>query len=112
MKQFNGYYECTLCTQRGEHFGGNHHYSDNEKFVKRSPESKLVNITELENGSIEMIRAKHGRKADCEKRTQGVKGRSEIRSAIANQLLTSPVDPMHKLFPGVGKDVLTFLTTG
>ena len=69
MKQFNGYYGCTLCTQRGEHFGGTHHYSHNEKFVMRSPESHLVNITELENGSIEMIRAKHGRKADCEKRT-------------------------------------------
>ena len=108
MKQFNGYYGCTLCTLRGEHFGGIHHYSHSETFVMRSPESHLVTITELENGSTEMIRAKHGRKADCEKRTQGVKGRSEILSVIANQPLTSPVDPKHQLFLGVGKDVLIF----
>ena len=66
-----------------------------------------MNITELENGS-ERVRAKHGRKAVCEKRTQGVKGRSEILSVIANQPLTSPVSPMHQLFLGVGKDVLFF----
>ena len=37
MKQFNGYYGFTLCTQRGEHFGGAHYYSHNEEFVIRSP---------------------------------------------------------------------------
>ena len=74
----------------------------------RSPESHLLNITELENGSIEEIRARHGRKVDCEKRTQGVKGRSVLLSVIRNQPLSSPIDPMHQLFLGVGKDLLSF----
>ena len=108
MEQFNGYYGCTLCTQRGVRFSGAHHYPHTEKFVMRSPESHLLNITELENGSIEEIRARHGRKVDCEKRTQGVKGRSVLLSVIRNQPLSSPIDPMHQLFLGVGKDLLSF----
>ena len=67
-----------------------------------------MNITELENGSVEEIRARHGRKIGCEKRTQGVKGRSVLLSNIRNQPLSSPIDPMHQLFLGVGKDLLSF----
>ena len=74
----------------------------------RSPESHLLIITELENVSIEEIRARHGRKVDCEKRKQGVKGRSVLLSVIRNQPLSSPVDPIHQLFLGVGKDLLSF----
>ena len=108
MKQFNGYYGCTLCTQRGEHYSGSHHYPPHEKFVMRTPESHLLNISELESGSVEELRAKVGRKGDSEKRTQGVKGRSAILSIIPNQPLSSPIDPMHQLFLGVGKDLITF----
>ena len=75
----------------------------------RSPESHLLNITErLENWIIEEIRARHGRKVDFEKRTQGVKGRSVLLSVIRNQPLSSPIDPMYQLFLGVGKDLLSF----
>ena len=78
MKQFNGYYGCTLCTQRGEHYSGFRHYPPHEKFVMRTPESHLLNISELEGGSVEELRAKVGRRGDSEKRTRGVKGRSAI----------------------------------
>ena len=109
MKQCNGFYGCTLCTQRGFHFAGSHRYPHDEKFVMRSHESHLLNLRELEKGSIREIQLKHGRKADAEVRTQGVKGRSILLSLIPNQPLSSPIDPMHQLFLGVAKDLLGYL---
>ena len=98
MKQFNGYYGCTLCTQRGEHYSRSHHSPPHEKFAMRTPESHLLNISELESGSVEELRAKVGRKGNSKKRTQGVKGRSAILSIIPKQPLSSPIDPMHQFF--------------
>ena len=109
MKQFNGFYGCTLCTQRGFHFAGSHRYPHDEKFVMRSHESHLLNLRELEKGRIREIQLKHGRKADAEVRTQGVKGRSILLSLLPNQPLSSPIDPMHQLFLGVAKDLLGYI---
>ena len=74
----------------------------------RSYDSHLVNLSELEKGSIDELKSKHGRNADCELRTQGVKGRSKILSVIPNQPLSSPIDPMHQLFLGVTKELLGY----
>ena len=105
MKRCNGFYGCTLCTQRGVHYAGVHRYSHNEKFVMRSFESHMINIQELEKGADDEIRSKSGRKAECEIRTQGVLGKSKIVAVIPNQPLSSPIDPMHQLFLGVAKDL-------
>ena len=111
MQQCNGFYGCTLSTQRGFHFAGSHRYPHDEKFVMRSHESHLLNLRELEKGSIREIQLKHGRKADAEVRTQGVKGRSILLSLIPNQPLSSPIDPMHQLFLGVAKTFSVIFTT-
>ena len=74
----------------------------------RSYDSHLVNLSELEKGSIDELKSKYGRNADCEVRTQGVKGRSKILSVIPNQPLSSPIDPMHQLFLGVTKELLGY----
>ena len=105
MKRCNGFYGCTLCTQRGVHYAGVHRYSHNEKFVMRSFESHMINIQELEKGADDEIRSKSGRKAECEIRTQGVLGKSKILAVIPNQPLSSPIGPMHQLFLGVAKDL-------
>ena len=89
MKQCNGYYGCTLCTQRGVHIGGAHHNPHYEAFTMRSAESHKFNLQALCDGSIEKIRLEKGRKADCEARTQGVKGRSKVFDVIPGQPLTS-----------------------
>ena len=49
-----------------------------------------------------------GRNADCEVKTHGVKGLSKAFDIISNLPLSSPVDPMHQLFLGVGKDLLLY----
>ena len=108
MKQCNGFYGCTLCTQRGVHYAGAHRYPHGESFTMRSYDSHLVNLSELEKGSIDELKSKYGRNADCEVRTQGVKGRSKILSVIPNQSLSSPIDPMHQLFLGVTKELLGY----
>ena len=108
MKQCNGFYGCTLCTQRGVHYAGAHRYPHGESFTMRSYDSHLVNVSELEKGSIDELKSKYGRNADCEVRTQGVKGRRKILSVIPNQPLSSPIDPMHKLFLGVTKELLGY----
>ena len=74
----------------------------------RSYDSHLVHLSELEKGSIDELKSKYGRNADCELRTQGVKGRSKILSVIPNQPLSSPIDPMHQLFLGVTKELLGY----
>ena len=108
MKQCNGYYGCTLCTQRGTHYAGAHQYPHDQPIVMRSADSHLINIRELESRSIEKMKSKHGPENDCEMPTQGVKGRSKILSLIPNQPLSSPVDPMHQLFLGVSKELFLF----
>ena len=107
MKQCNGYYGCTLCTQRGTHYAGAHQYPPDQPIVMRSADSHLINIRELESRSNKM-KSKHGPENDSEIRTQGLKGRSEILSLIPNQPLSSPVDPMHQLFLGVSKELFLF----
>ena len=108
MKQCNWFYGCTLCTQRGVHYAGAHRYPHGESFTMRSYDSHLVNLSELEKGTIDELKSKYGRNADCEVRTQGVKGRSKILSVIPNQPLSSPIDPMHQLFLGVTKELLGY----
>ena len=54
------------------------------------------------------IRLKKGKKADCEARNQFVKGHIKDFDVISGQKLTSPFDPMHQLFLGVGKDHFAF----
>ena len=108
MKQCNGYYGCTLCTQRGNHVGGAHRYPHDEVFVMRSFSSHLMNVQELEKGSVEKLKERLGRNADCEVKTHGVKGLSKAFDIISNLPLSSPVDPMHQLFLGVGKDLLLY----
>ena len=56
MKQCNGYYGCTLCTQRGNHVGGAHQYPHDEVFVMRSFSSHLMNVQELEKGNVEKLK--------------------------------------------------------
>ena len=109
MKQCNGFYGCTLCTQRGVHYAGAHRYPHGESFTMRSYDSHLVNLLELEKGSIDELKSKYGTNADCELRTQGVKGRSKTLSVILNQPISSPIDPMHQLFFGVIKELLGYL---
>ena len=46
-KQCNGYYGCTLCTQRGVHIVGTHHYPNNEVITIRSAESHNINLKAL-----------------------------------------------------------------
>ena len=108
MKQCNGYYGCTLCTQRGCHIGRGHRYPHEEEFEMRSFNSHMLNIQELERGSIQELRARLGRDSDWEIKTQGVKGRSKVFNVISNLPLSSPVDPMHQLFLGVAKDILLY----
>ena len=109
MKQCNNFYGCTLCTQRGFHFAVFYRYPHDEKFVMRSHESHLLNLRKLEKGSIREIQLKHGRKADAEVRTQGVKGRSILISITPNQPLSSLIDPMHQFILRVAKDLLVYL---
>ena len=109
MKRCNGFYGCTLCTQKGVHYGGVHRYPHDEKFVMRSYESHMINLNELEKGSDDEIVPKSHLKAELELRTKGVQGRSKILTLIPNQPLSSPVDPMHQLFLGVTKDLLGHL---
>ena len=106
MKQFNGYYGCTLCTQKGIHLAYTHRYPHDHSFEMRSFDSHMRNIQELENGSIDKLRAELGPKEDCEVKTHGVKGRSKVFDVISNQPLSSPIDPMHQIFLGVAKDLL------
>ena len=106
MKQFNGYYGCTLCTQRGIHLAYTHQYPHDHSFEMRSFDSHMRNIQELENGSIDKLRAELGPKEDCEVKTHGVKGRSKAFDVISNQPLLSPIDPMHQIVLGVAKDLL------
>ena len=109
MKRCSGFYGCTLCTQKGVHYGGVHRYPHDEEFVMRSYESHMINLIELEKGSDDEIIPKSHRKAELEHRTKGVQGRSKILTLIPNQPLSSPVDPMHQLFLGVTKDLLGLL---
>ena len=109
MKRCNGIYGCTLCTQKGVHYGGIHRYPHDEEFVMRSYESHMSNLIELEKGSDDEIIPKSHRKAELELRTKGVQGRSKILTPIPNQPLSSPVDLMHQLFLGVTKDLLGHL---
>ena len=106
MKQCNFFYECTLCNQRGIHVAGSHRNPHDESFEMRSFDAHMQNIQELERGSVDELRVELGRKADCEIKTLGVKGRSKAFNLISNQPLSSPVDPMHQLFLGVAKDIL------
>ena len=106
MKQFNGYYGCTLCTQRGIHLAYTHRYPHDHSFEMRSFDSHMRNIQELENGSIDKLRAELGPKEDCQVKTHGVKGRSKAFDVISNQPISSPIDPMHQIFLGVAKDLL------
>ena len=110
IKKCNGYYGCSLCTQRGFHIDGAHHYPHDFDVHKnmRSPESYLENLKNLDEGSQQKLKTLNGKKSDFEKITQGVKGRSKIFSVIANQPLSSPVDTMHQLFLGVSRDLLTY----
>ena len=109
MKRCNGFYGCTLCTQKGVHYGGVHRYPHDEEFVIRSYESHMSNLIELEKGSDDEIIPKSHRKAELELRTKGVQGKSKILTLIPNQPLSSPVDPMHQLFLVVTKDLLGHL---
>ena len=106
MKQCNGFYGCTLCNQRRIHVAGSQRYPHNESFQMRSFDAHMQNMQELERGSVDELRVELGRKADCEIKTLGVKGRSKAFDLISNQPLSSPIDPMHQLFLGVAKDVL------
>ena len=110
MKECKDYYGCTLCTRRGTHYAGAHCKPHDKKIMMRSVDSYLTNIREIESGSIEKMKSKHGRENDCEIRTQGVKGRSKIISFIPNQPLSSSVNPMHQLFLGVSKKCFFFST--
>ena len=83
MKQFNGYYGCTLCTQRGIHLAYTHQYPHDHSFEIRSFDSHMGNIQELENGSIDKLRAEVGPKEDCEVKTHGVKGRIKVFDVIS-----------------------------
>ena len=74
----------------------------------RSFNSHMLNIQELERGSIQELRARLGRDSDCEIKTQGVKGRSKVFNVISNLPLSSPVDLMHQLFLGVAKNILLY----
>ena len=71
-KQCNGFYGCTLCTIRGEHFVGVHLYPHDSQFEMRSFEKHLLNLEAFESGSIESYRAKYGKKLDAETKTQSV----------------------------------------
>ena len=108
MKQCNGYYGCTMCTQRGFHIDRVHRYPHDEVINLRSLNSHLENLKALENGSQERLKKKNGRKSDFEMETQGVKGRSSVFSLIPHQPLTSPIDVMHQLFLGVCKDLFLY----
>ena len=55
---------------------------------------------------MDELRFEIGRKADCEIKTLGVKGRSKAFDLISNQPLLSPIEPMHQLFLGVAKYIL------
>ena len=68
----------------------------------------LVKSFGVRKGSIDELKSKYGRNADCELRTKGVKGRSKILSVIPNQPLSLPIDPMHHLFLGVTKELLGY----
>ena len=83
MKQCNGFYGCTLCNQRGTHVAGSHRYLRDESFQMRSFDAHMQNIQELERGSVDELRVELGRKADCENKTLGVKGRSKAFDLIS-----------------------------
>ena len=80
FKQCNKYYGCSLCTQRGFHIDGAHHYPHDFDVLKnmRSPESYLENLRNLEEGSQQKLKTLNGKMGDSEKFTPGVKGRSKI----------------------------------
>ena len=107
MKHCNGFYGCTLCNQKGTHVAGSHRYPHDESFEMRSFDAHMQNIQELERGSVNELRVELGRKADCEIKILGVKGRSKAFDLISNQPLSPTIDPMHQLFLGVAKDVLS-----
>ena len=71
-----------------------------------SYESHHVNLKALKSGSIEELKAENA--GDCKILTQGVKGFSKIFHLIPHQPLTSPIDTVHQIFLGVGKDLISY----
>ena len=74
----------------------------------RSFDSLIKNLQQLENGSINYIKAELGQKEECEVKTYGVRGRSKDLELVSNGTVTSPIDPMHEIFLFNAKDLLPY----
>ena len=68
----------------------------------------MKNLQELENGSIDKLKANLGQKEEYEVKTYGMKGRSQDLELGSNRPVSSPIDPTHQNFLGVAKDLLPY----
>lgn len=95
IKQFNGYYSCPRCLQRGEQFEGTtvHVY-------RYTPNAPLRS-----NDSVE----EHGRVAIASGfACYGVKGISLLYRMVSNLIRSTGIDAMHGIFSGQGKALLHY----
>ena len=106
MKQYNGFYGCSLCCMRGVHKFGAHAYPHDEVIRLRSPDLHKKCALYYEQGDIQHRSAR--KEKDTEANTLGVKGYPKIFEIIDNLPLTCPIDSMHQTLKGVAKDMIDF----
>ncbi|KAK3920619.1 Dynein heavy chain 10, axonemal [Frankliniella fusca] len=95
IKQFNGFYSCPRCLQRGEQYAGTtvHVYSYDPNAPLRS------------NDSVE----EHGKVAIASGfACYGVKGISLLYRMVSNLVRSTGIDSMHGIFSGQGKALLHY----
>ena len=108
MRQYNGYYGCSMCFMPGIHVGGAHLHPHSERFQKRTPLEHMKLIQKAEQG-----KSQHDAKRS-KKRYEGVKGvlgGGKIYDLLPSLPLTAPIDILHQLYLGVADELLSFFIT-
>ena len=91
MKQFNGYYGCSLCVMKGTHKTYVQSYSHKEETVMRDPSKHTHHLSNQNDPELE---------------TRGIRGASALFAMIENLPLSSPIDTMHQALKSVACDLL------
>ena len=68
----------------------------------------MKNLQELENGSIDKLKANLGQKRNAKSKLMAWRVEAKIWSFSSNQPVLSPIDPTHQIFLGVVKDLLPY----
>lgn len=102
MKQYNGFYGCNLCDERGIHKDNSHQYPHTNALVMRTPLSYAKSLSSTLAGS----KKERANKEDPEKYTKGVIGLAKIFEIISQLPLTCTIDYMHQVLLGVVKHLL------